>query len=399
MLLLIAQAAWAAQDIEIEMKGTYVYWFTYRDADGNDRVSAPERFKGKSAKLDAGSLDERCSDVKLHVMDKSTGNMAIASYSPPKEKEPKPIKLNPDDFEYVRNVRLKIVTEDGAPLESALVEITDGAGTPMRALVTPADEGIASFGDVATGEMNVKVIAKGATKTIDSAIEIPLERKTPGFESDVKVAGDVHTLAVSEDGKKTPEGKPGKEESKAASSLILQSIAGLVLIIVVIAVIYAILKSRGMSAQDALRKMGAQIPPEGQPQPGPVADSNVCPFCGQTKDAAGNCACTVTPGTAPAGAPTAGPRLVGSQGTYSGQIFEISAGQVVIGRETGDIALSNDGTVSRRHATITAADGSYTIRDEGSSNGTFVNGAKIAEQTLAAGDEVQIGATKFRFQL
>jgi len=82
-----------------------------------------------------------------------------------------------------------------------------------------------------------------------------------------------------------------------------------------------------------------------------------------------------------------------------GQVFEIASGSKVIGREAGcDIALVNDNTASRRHATITVSAGDYSIRDEGSSNGTFVNGAKITEQKLTPGDEVQVGGTRFRFE-
>jgi len=106
----------------------------------------------------------------------------------------------------------------------------------------------------------------------------------------------------------------------------------------------------------------------------------------------------------PAAAPGAGapgvPRLVGSQGVYAGHIFEITSASMVMGREADNpIPLPNDTTASRRHATISQADGGFSIRDEGSSNGTFVNGAKITEQKLSPGDEVQIGGTKFRFEV
>ena len=151
--------------------------------------------------------------------------------------------------------------------------------------------------------------------------------------------------------------------------------------------------------------MGVELPQDqaaavaGQPAP-PAVDPSVCQFCGQKKDAAGNCACTLTPAGAPMAASTGVPKLVGSQGTYAGHIFEITGASAVIGREAGnDVPLPNDTTSSRRHATITVSGGEYSIRDEGSSNGTFVNGAKITEQKLRPGDELQIGGTKFRFEV
>jgi pSer/pThr/pTyr-binding forkhead associated (FHA) protein len=57
-----------------------------------------------------------------------------------------------------------------------------------------------------------------------------------------------------------------------------------------------------------------------------------------------------------------------------------------------------DSTVSRRHAVIALDGGGHVIRDQGSSNGTFVNGARVAEAPLRPGDEVSIGGTRFRFE-
>ncbi|MDH7603025.1 MAG: FHA domain-containing protein [Armatimonadota bacterium] len=37
--------------------------------------------------------------------------------------------------------------------------------------------------------------------------------------------------------------------------------------------------------------------------------------------------------------------------------------------------------------------------DEGSTNGTYVNNARVTRHELANGDLVQIGSTKFRFEL
>jgi pSer/pThr/pTyr-binding forkhead associated (FHA) protein len=73
---------------------------------------------------------------------------------------------------------------------------------------------------------------------------------------------------------------------------------------------------------------------------------------------------------------------------------------VSIGREaTNTVSLSNDNTVSRRHASIEQSGGSYVIRDEGSSNGVYVNGVKISGmQPIHSGDEIQIGNTRFRFE-
>ena len=72
------------------------------------------------------------------------------------------------------------------------------------------------------------------------------------------------------------------------------------------------------------------------------------------------------------------------------------AGQLGIGREAGFSAISGrlDGfpTVSRRHAVVSAAQDRWTVRDLGSTNGTWVNGARLAEgETRAIHDGDRIG--------
>ncbi len=372
--------------------------------------------------------------AQLFVVNKKTGNMAIVDYAPPaavqkgkpaaqpeaaKPEAAKPveakesaeqakptdtIEIGDDEFSYVPTIRLNVVAEDGAPIESGLVEITDGDGTDMSSVVTPADKGVATFPNVAMGEIGVKVIAEGVKKTVDSDIELPSKRTSPGFEKDIKVKGDVDTLDLAEIGESTEAAKGG------GVSGALLTLSGIVFLIVVAAIVWTVLKAKGMTAEKALNKMGVQLPGDqvqggvapGQPMQ-PI-DPSLCPFCGQRRDANGNCACSVGGGGMPYAAPTPAapgvPRLVGIQGTYIGQVFDIVSGSKVIGREaTCDIPLPNDTTTSRRHATIAANAGDYSIRDEGSSNGTFVNGARITEQKLLPGDEVQVGGTRFRFEV
>ena len=55
-----------------------------------------------------------------------------------------------------------------------------------------------------------------------------------------------------------------------------------------------------------------------------------------------------------------------------------------------------DDTVSRRHAELRLREGSWILRDLGSSNGTWVNGRRVMEAEVAPGDEVVLGACRFR---
>ena len=93
-------------------------------------------------------------------------------------------------------------------------------------------------------------------------------------------------------------------------------------------------------------------------------------------------------------------RLVCVAGPYLGQSFPLSHAPGPIGRAPErDIALPADTSVSRSHARITYADGRHAVSDDGSSNGTFVNGARVGEaRPLNAGDTIQIGDTAFRYE-
>lgn len=70
-----------------------------------------------------------------------------------------------------------------------------------------------------------------------------------------------------------------------------------------------------------------------------------------------------------------------------------------IGRDPEcNIIIRGDSKVSRKHARVLRRDISYFIRDNGSSNGVFVNGTKITEpHELKVGDEVQIGTRNWKF--
>ena len=71
---------------------------------------------------------------------------------------------------------------------------------------------------------------------------------------------------------------------------------------------------------------------------------------------------------------------------------------VIVGRAvTSDLAVV-DATVSRQHAELRARPDGVEVRDLGSSNGTFVNGAAIETAVALVGDEVMFGKVAFRVE-
>src|SRR5437868_1138743 len=82
------------------------------------------------------------------------------------------------------------------------------------------------------------------------------------------------------------------------------------------------------------------------------------------------------------------------EGPQAGEQFDLD-GQVVVGRdpESAQLVLQ-DAEASRRHAELTPAGQSLSVEDLGSTNGTFVNGSRIAKQRiLIPGDQLTIGTT------
>ncbi len=87
--------------------------------------------------------------------------------------------------------------------------------------------------------------------------------------------------------------------------------------------------------------------------------------------------------------------LVVTRGPNSGARFLLNDTVVKAGRHPESDIFLDDITVSRRHVEISPShDGTFTLRDVGSLNGTYVNRERIDEVQLAPGDEVQIGKFK-----
>ena len=79
------------------------------------------------------------------------------------------------------------------------------------------------------------------------------------------------------------------------------------------------------------------------------------------------------------------------KGPYNGQEFVMGEGSFTIGRDPSCDLFLNNMTVSRHHATIEIDANGATIIDEGSLNGTWLNGTVIDRSPLQSGAIVQIG--------
>lgn len=83
-------------------------------------------------------------------------------------------------------------------------------------------------------------------------------------------------------------------------------------------------------------------------------------------------------------------------GNAAGTVIGVGE-QLVFGRQTeGYGQLANDPELSRHHAEVSRLPtGEYRLEDLSSTNGTFVNGARLqAPAVLALGDEIELGSSK-----
>ena len=84
-------------------------------------------------------------------------------------------------------------------------------------------------------------------------------------------------------------------------------------------------------------------------------------------------------------------------GPNVGREFELS-GATVVGRDQSAGLVVDDPEASRRHASLSVEGDTLTVEDLGSTNGTFVNGVKLAApKRLDPGDVIRIGSTDLRY--
>ena len=86
--------------------------------------------------------------------------------------------------------------------------------------------------------------------------------------------------------------------------------------------------------------------------------------------------------------------VLASPALEPGTAIDLSSGARVGRGAENAIRLDADTTVSSRHATLDSRADGLWVEDEGSTNGTFVNGARVTSaRLLQAGDVIRIGHT------
>lgn len=92
--------------------------------------------------------------------------------------------------------------------------------------------------------------------------------------------------------------------------------------------------------------------------------------------------------------------VVKSADLEQGEDYELNSAQLTIGRgNQNDIAIGTDEYASARHARFEPRHDGVWVQDLGSTNGTYLNGARLERpRRLARGDIIRIGETDLRYE-
>ena len=87
--------------------------------------------------------------------------------------------------------------------------------------------------------------------------------------------------------------------------------------------------------------------------------------------------------------------LVVKEGADAGAVLAVDEGScdVFIGTSPASALRLADPLVSRRHVGFEVSGGHLRLRDQGSTNGTFVNGTRTIDALLSGGETIRVGAT------
>jgi pSer/pThr/pTyr-binding forkhead associated (FHA) protein len=91
------------------------------------------------------------------------------------------------------------------------------------------------------------------------------------------------------------------------------------------------------------------------------------------------------------------PKLIITAGPRAGNHVELTQAESTIGRGGDNAVVIPDLSVSRHHAVIRREPRGYVVLDQGSGNGTRVNGMAVGRHELQSGDIIDLGDSSMQF--
>ena len=85
------------------------------------------------------------------------------------------------------------------------------------------------------------------------------------------------------------------------------------------------------------------------------------------------------------------PRLVAQSPEFEGKVFDLTGGELTVGRVADNKIQIEHASVSGHHAIFKLDQLDYTIKDLDSTNGTRINGERVTQQKLRRNDILRLG--------
>jgi hypothetical protein len=354
------------------------------------------------------SVPLAATDDVISVWNKTTGNMR----SMPTKQVEAGWTVKDSDLTNVAVLDVQI-QQNGTPIPAAEVQLT---GSPAREpeIIDPSSAGTVKFFNVTPGKLTITARVKNVPP-VEQIFQLDLARTDPEPKFTISVAaaaavGSAGTAiatgstATPVSTSTAPPAAKTTEQAPGAGGVAVTYLLALFLAAGVGYGVFTYFKKNPGTVSEKLEQLGVQVPKPDNigaaggapvpfaPQPAPATIQKII-----LDDAAPTPLSTI-PYASPAAVNTLvhEPSLVSS----SGVAIPLAEGETVVGRDAGlGLSLTGETSISRRHASIVKNGAEVTVNDLGSTNGTFVNGAKLqAPTTLRPGDSVQFGAISFRYQ-
>lgn len=306
----------------------------------------------------------------------------------------------------------KVAAGDWRIAEVEVRATYDGRPAPgLAVLKSKGDEwarllagGSATFFGVPPGEISVLiryVRDRTQQETVPQPFELGLRRSEPKPVLAITLTEMPDDMAPAPQGASAKAPEAGQSQSGARKWLPI--LVALIVGVAALVGLYHVLRHYEDKVAEKLRRLGVKLPSDGATSPSsdaaaPTDDTPFQPVSAAPEPITEGIQPVAAGAAATASSPTtAALRLVGD-----GVVLSVAAeGEYLIGREpTCDLTVV-DPTVSRRHAIVSLRQGALTVRDEGSTNGTYVNGVRLdggTEHPLKPGDQIQLGSVKFRVE-
>lgn len=380
LLLLVGfpRVAAAATELTLPGDGPYRVW-----TDTNPNSAPTDVIDPKEPKVSVESKGW------IMVEDTEAGTLFAQKVAP----ETPEREINPNEFQSVAKTTVR-VTHLGKPV-SAMSVIATQKSTSLRAMITPSDKGEVTFYGLRIGELTVRLEGRSKGEPISPAIEQRFTLSPKLGPLEISVAQEVDTVGASEPAESKPE-IPASTVPEQGNP-IGRAIMGLLFLAITAALVlyaYRWVKSNPTQVDQVLKKAGIEIPKDGA---GTAPDDPDAPdpIAAAASQPPSQIILPPDPGLVSASATVFSPRFVDELG----QVLELPEGIHQVTREPGSPISISDPSISRAHARVSVQNGTVSVLDEGSTNGTFVNGNRIeAETQLQPGDTVQFGTKRFRLE-